>query len=225
MPSLTYKGIHITYQDQLEYETLIEEVFQKRTYYVDLETNTPLIIDAGAHIGMTTLYLHSVYPNARFICIEPNPVNQELLKKNLEDNNITNAVIEPYALAKNEEVRKFYIHPTLTFFSSFHKKGWTGDQEMREVRVQTRTISSYLNEPVDLLKMDIEGAESEVLIEAGEKLKNVKHLMLEFHKTSMHTEEKLLRVLRNYFPHIDIQTDKRKEKMRNNKLLFIEAFK
>ena len=53
--------------------------------------------------------------------------------------------------------------------------------EAQQEQVDVITLSPYLNEPVDFLKMDIEGMENEVLQECSSKLKNVKWMFLEHH--------------------------------------------
>lgn len=47
--------------------------------------------------------------------------------------------------------------------------------------VQTVRLADYLNRPVDFLKLDIEGAETEVLKACAESLGNVEHLFVEYH--------------------------------------------
>ncbi len=221
-------GLLFHYPDQLEYDSLYEEIFKQRTYYVDLDTNTPLIVDCGAHIGMTTLYLHKLYPHATFICIEPDPRNLSYLTQNLAENQVENVTIVPKAVVGKFEKRKtipFYASPRLGVFSSIHTGGWTGDQEGSTVEVETTTLSSYLTKPVDLLKIDIEGMETEVIWEAQYLLHNVRHVMIEFHRTANHPEDKILRLLKNAFKTVEVTVDERKERNRKNQLLFIEATK
>ena len=49
------------------------------------------------------------------------------------------------------------------------------------IRVRTVCLSSYLTEPVDFLKLNIEGAELDVIREAGDTLRNVRRLAIEYH--------------------------------------------
>jgi hypothetical protein len=66
-------------------------------------------------------------------------------------------------------------------------------------KVTTCKLSSYLNNQVDFLKMDIEGAEYEVLMESGEKLKNVRQMFIEYHsfEDSNHKLHQILELLTN----------------------------
>src|SRR5204863_8621938 len=51
----------------------------------------------------------------------------------------------------------------------------------RGVAVKTCRLSPYLAEPVDLLKLDVEGAETVVLRECRHQLANVRNIILESH--------------------------------------------
>lgn len=67
----------------LEYKTLVETF----THY--FSANAQLnIIDAGSNIGLTSLYLSRFFPNARFVCIEPDAGNFDVLSFNLQENRV-----------------------------------------------------------------------------------------------------------------------------------------
>lgn len=223
MPTTTYRDYTITYTDDDELRTLIEEIWRKRTYYVEIETPEPYIIDAGAHIGLPVLYLHTLYPRAKFLCFEPNPTNLKNLRQNLEDNLVDNVTIIPKALSDQEGTAKFFTNERWSVFSSLSAGGWTGEEQGKMIAVETTPLLPYLDKHVDLLKMDIEGSETMVLEAAQEGLVNVDHLILEFHRTHDHHEERLLKILRKYFDTIDVTIDHRKERNYHNQLLMIEA--
>lgn len=220
-------GLHFSYPDQLEFETLIEEAFKKHSYYVDLDTTTPTIIDAGAHIGTSALYFHKQYPKAKIVCIEPNPRNLEFLKKNLSDNDVTTVTIIPKALVGKDakDHITLYVHPRWGVFSSLQQKGWSQDQEMTPVMVETIKLSEIITAPVDILKIDIEGAEEDVLHEAKDSLRFVSHLLLEYHETHKGQAEHMKRFLSDSFKTITVTKDERKEKNREHQLYLIEASK
>ncbi len=227
MHTADIQGLHFTYPDQLEFETLVEEAFKKHSYYVDLDTQTPTIIDAGANIGTSALYFHKLYPKAKIISIEPNPRNLEYLKQNLNDNDITNVTIVPKALVgkDGEPTVTLYVHPRWGVFSSLKAKGWSQDQEMTPVEVETVKLSQLITGPVDILKVDIEGAEEEVLREAKDSLRFVSHLLLEYHETRKGQVEHMQRFLADQFKEITVTKDERKEKNREHQLYLIEANK
>lgn len=221
----TFQNLSFSYPDQMEFDTLIQEVFKDHSYYVDLATQTPLIIDAGAHIGTSVLYFHKQYPRARFICIEPNPQNLHYLQLNLAANSVTSVQVIPKALvgARGGEQVPLYLDPTWGVFASLLPGGWTKDRSHTSIRVPTIKLSEIITEPVDILKMDIEGMEMEVLMEAGESLRLVSHCVLEFHQTRPGELETMQRFLARYFSDIEIEKDPRREKRKEHQLYTIKA--
>ena len=94
----TLGSLRFSYTNTQEFRGLYREIFKQHQYYVELETETPLIIDAGAHIGLATLYFKQQYPAGRVVAIEPLPQNLQLLHHNLEMNRIDGVVVIPAAL-------------------------------------------------------------------------------------------------------------------------------
>jgi hypothetical protein len=72
----------------------------------------------------------------------------------------------------------------LSFFSEGADAGRL-DQNIKdhknEIEVETICLSEYLNQKIDFLKIDIEGAEYQVLLESKEFLHNVSNLFVEYH--------------------------------------------
>lgn len=145
----------------------------------------PVIIDAGAHIGVMTLHFKTQYPNARITSFEPNPHTFKYLESNIEGNGLRHTTAVNAALsdeageailfgAEHEETRGNSI-------SADWGKRPSGDTG--EMKVKTVLLSSYLDEEVDFLKLDVEGVEMKVLKECGDKIRNVKELELEVHET------------------------------------------
>ena len=60
------------------------QVFIHKEYDFVLEKPPQLIVDAGANIGLASLYFASKYPDAKIIAIEPEASNYELLQRNVE---------------------------------------------------------------------------------------------------------------------------------------------
>ncbi|PWU22452.1 hypothetical protein C5B42_05960 [Candidatus Cerribacteria bacterium 'Amazon FNV 2010 28 9'] len=234
MPTTTYKDWIINYNDADELRTLLEEVFKQRIYYAELTTDTPLIVDAGAHIGLSTLYFHSLYPQAKIIAIEPNPQNLALLRKNIADNSIDHVHIYEKALIGKKPHEELYVDEHWTVFSSLQEGGWTGAQTYKSIPIQTLRFRNFLagfpllldgeiRTRIDLLKMDIEGMEIEVLEDSADQLTLVKHFILEFHETRKNKVDTMVKLLKKYYWHVDVTKDHRKEKNPQNQLYMIEA--
>ena len=60
-----------------------DAVLVQKQYQCDLPFEPRVIIDAGAHIGLTSAYFADMYPNARIVAIEPEPENFRLLERNI----------------------------------------------------------------------------------------------------------------------------------------------
>lgn len=188
----------VHYPNQQEYRSLKHEIFTQDTYYFESENPQPKIIDAGAHIGMSTLYFKKLYPHAHIIAIEPNPESIYALETNIFINQLDDVTVTPKALSSHEGEEQFYTDATADHWdstASFTKGAWTGDQDTDSVTVPTIRLSQFLDSSVDLLKLDIEGAEQEVLFESQHLLHNVSQLFVEFHPTPSQSLPKVLELL------------------------------
>jgi FkbM family methyltransferase len=141
-------------------------------------------MDVGAHIGLSTLYFKKLYPQARITALEANPVLIPFLRKNIEENGLTQVTVSEGAVGKVEGKRRFYVDVSgERWYSSgsVWERAWNGKQKNREIQVQGIRLSKLMKEPVDLVKLDVEGAELEVLEEIRGDLAKVKHLVMEYH--------------------------------------------
>jgi FkbM family methyltransferase len=191
MPHTKLGSYNVEFRNSEEFHLLKNEIFTQNHYYFETENPTPFIIDAGAHIGLATLYFKKLYPHARIIAIEPQPQNFQLLENNIFENQLTDITTYQIALAEQAGTQEFYSDNTsLEWLSTagFLPGSWIGTQSSDQITVQTLPLSHFLTQPVDFLKMDIEGAETNVLLAAADHLSQVKHLMLEFHP---HPHQKL----------------------------------
>jgi FkbM family methyltransferase len=184
MPSTKLQQFVVSYTNSEEYHRLKTEIFTHDCYYFETDNPTPRIIDAGAHIGLATLYFKKLYPAAQIIAIEPHPANLELLEKNIWENNLEDIEVVPVALSRTAGQQEYFSDASRdAWFSTagFLQGAWNQGQNSQSSQVKTETLGAFLQEPIDFLKMDIEGAEQEVLQAAGDQLGMVKHLMVEFH--------------------------------------------
>jgi FkbM family methyltransferase len=132
------------------------------------------IIDCGANIGLTALYFASVYPRARIYSVEASPQNFSLLTPNVAN--------EPRIVPIHACIVSI---PQATVLFDNHGPAWSHKLvENGGIRVPALTLDELLAKQgiarVDLLKMDIEGAERAVLA-TGNYLNSVQHLVAELH--------------------------------------------
>ncbi|MDX2307664.1 MAG: FkbM family methyltransferase [Hyphomicrobium sp.] len=144
---------------------VLYEVLAREAYFVPADTLPPervrTIVDAGANIGLTALYFASRYPNARILAIEPNADNFELLKGN--------TAREPRIAAVEAGVtplprQKLFIGNTGPAWSYRSNSAGQG-LEVRGASL-SELMADHGFETIDLLKIDIEGAEREIFAKA-----------------------------------------------------------
>ena len=178
-----------------EYHKLKHEVFTSDLYYFETDNSNPFIIDAGAHIGLSTVYFKKNFPGANIIAIEPNPHNFKLLQTNIFENQIGTTTLIQSALSDHSGYEKLFIDQTDEQWfstSSFHTGSWAGVQKTKDILVKTQLLEEFITQPVDFLKLDIEGAEQKVLIAAKKCMPLIKEMHVEFHTHPSQSLSKLV---------------------------------
>jgi len=159
----------------------LEQVFLENEYQSPFELTPRVIIDAGANVGMATLFFAHRYPEARIVALEPEPMNFQMLSRNCRD--LPNVTLIKAALWSQ------------TSDLTLHNKGtgawrvYVTDEHSEfdgAAVVSGITIPEILRcikcDRVDLLKLDIEGSERQLFSKgAGEWLDQVHHIVIELH--------------------------------------------
>lgn len=167
-----------------DFVVIIEEILINEDYYFETLKESPLIIDVGANIGLAIYYFKTMYPSSRIVAFEPMPLLYDIINRNIERNNWRNIEVYPYAVDDvSAENCVFYIQES-GLAGSIEKRNQEGviTNEIKEISVNCVCLSRYISEPVEYLKIDIEGSETKVLVEIESKLNLVKHLFIEFHE-------------------------------------------
>lgn len=194
------QGYEIGYTNKEEFNILKDEIFNKEIYNVNVTINPGVILDLGSHIGLSILYFKIKYPNAKITGFEPNSNIFPILQENVECNGLGNIELHNIALGSKDEVRTFYIDNSgNNSFStgSFSKDAWNGTQISTPISVRCEQLSKYITEEIDILKMDIEGAETEVLKELvkSQKLSFIGNILIEYHPMNNGNARNLLKLL------------------------------
>ncbi len=168
-------GMQIKFNDNVSFLGMLDEIFIKKNYLFNTKKKSPYILDCGANIGLGVLYFKKMFPSAVIHAFEPDSSAFDCLVWNVKSNNFTDIYLHKKAVwTANEQ---------LEFFSDgswgggvFNKKGATKNI------VEAIDINSFLNSPIDFLKMDIEGAENKVIKHAEKFIvKNVDRFFFEWH--------------------------------------------
>jgi FkbM family methyltransferase len=173
------------FQGGLEYLHGIKEIFIDAIHDQNLPEKAT-IVDCGAHIGLSVIYLKSICPSAKIICFEPDVINYNNLEKNIKSHNLKNIDV------RNEAV---WIENTdLNFIQQGDMSSRIGKSDLNGVKVKAVRLKDFLNRKIDFLKLDIEGAEYLVLKDINENLHNVDKMFIEYHG-SFNQNNELLEIL------------------------------
>ena len=151
------------------------------------------VIDVGAHIGLFTLRCLKVYNSPLVVAIEPNPKNVQLLRKNLLLNKVSNNVIVVKAAANSKSGKVNLYVADESGRSSLEP----GEHFLNIVKVDAVTIDELVHSlnlySVDYIKVDVEGAELEVINGARGTIRRFKPTLVI--ETDTHKADKIFRLL------------------------------
>jgi FkbM family methyltransferase len=176
-------GKTISVYGRIGFLDAVKEIFFQEIYKINL-TQEPFIIDCGANIGLSVIYFKHHYPKARIIAFEPDARNYNLLKQNVSAFGLSEVELRNEAIWIENTELSFSNEGTMS--SKIIEKG---DYKIRGIRLKDLLIN-----PVDLLKIDIEGAEYEVVKDIQSQLHLVKNLFIEYHG-KFYQNKQLLEIL------------------------------
>lgn len=161
--------------DAASFLTTYGEIFVEQIYKISCADESPVILDLGANIGLSVLYLKKLYPKARITAYEADPRIFTYLKKNITGNGYRDVILVNKAVWHENAVLQFSPEG-----GDGGRVAWDG--ESSTVEVQAQDIREILEgRTIDFLKMDIEGAEDVVLPACREYLPAVRTIFVEYH--------------------------------------------
>lgn len=156
-----------------------KQVYESPSYTFELDFVPNIIVDAGANIGLTSVYFANKYPNAKIISIEPEKNNFELLKKNVS--NYEN-IIALNAALWNENKEVDIVDPHLGSWG-FQVENNSGNSIQKINTFTVDKIMEMFDLPkINLLKIDIEGAEKEIFENPSAWINKVDVIAIELHE-------------------------------------------
>ncbi len=183
------EGVRVAFPDGPSAGSAHQEIFVKRMYDIP-RTESPRVIDGGANIGLAAMFFKLRHPGARVTCFEADPQVAGYLRRNLAAAGASGFEVVEAALWDEETVLRFKAEGS--------DAGRVGEGRDGGIEVRAVRLSPYLEEPVDLLKLDIEGAELRVLRECRGSLGQVRRIFVEYHsfEGQPQTLDELLAILR-----------------------------
>lgn len=158
----------------------VAEIFRERQYALARPLPaSPVIVDAGANIGVATTWFRLLHPDAMIVAIEPVEENHGWLLRNLQDDPRAVAVRAALGNATGQAVMALATH------GAEHAVGGKPGAPHTE-SVPLRRLDDVLAEQhldrVDLLKLDVEGSEVAALEGLGDHLQCVGAIVAEVHE-------------------------------------------
>ena len=189
--SFSHNRLNIKFSDSASFLFMYNEIFEKQIYNFKTNSDKPFIIDCGANIGLSIIYFKQLYPAATILGFEPDPGAFEILTYNIKQLGFFDVEVMEKGLWDKET--------RLSFFAEGADGGRIALESDKEnlKHIYTVRLKDYLNKHVDFLKIDIEGAETTVLYDCADSLRNVDRIFIEYHSFLDQKQElhKLLKVL------------------------------
>lgn len=168
-------GWDLIIPDTASFLSSYREIFVDNIYNFESVTSTPKILDLGANIGLSILFFKKLFPESKITALEPDPNIFNCLRQNIHGNGFKDV---------NLINKAAWISDTVLKFDADGADGGRVVDNKKEnlLEVEAIDVKKLLSEnEFDFLKMDIEGAESEVFPACKEYLSNLNYIFLEYH--------------------------------------------
>ena len=175
--SLAWNDKKVYYRTSSSDMTLIFEILlqskYKSEYYLPKKLNPQVIFDIGGNIGITAIYLASLFPEATIYSFEPMPENFKILQKNIKQ--YENIKAFNFGLGSKNGNFKVYLsgdpenYGGISFYPDL-----SGKQIEPFIYCEVKNINEIIKQlnidSIDLIKIDTEGAEYDILLSIKESI-------------------------------------------------------
>ncbi len=173
-------NFEISIVDYLSFIWQFKEIFVDEIYKFNSNTNSPVIFDCGANIGISCLYFKSIFPDSKIKAFEPDPKIAEVLSLNLK-NKKDIQVINKAVWVHNKGIEISLEGADAASIYSDKNKVQVGSVRLKDL--------IDLEKKIDMLKIDIEGAEIEVIKDCRENINKAENVFIEYHSFLNHAQE------------------------------------
>jgi len=184
---INFEGFKFIVPDYKSFLWQYKEIFADESYKFNSGSEEPVIFDCGANVGTSCAYFKKIYPYSIIKAFEPDPIIANYLKSNIQNNNLNNIEVIDKAVWVNDIGVELNIEGADG--SSIYTEG--EKQKVDSVRLKELLDSESR---IDMLKMDIEGAENDVILDCGNSLKIVNNIFIEYHSYT-NSQQKLSELL------------------------------
>ncbi len=172
-------GMSVELVDAASFLSAHREIFVEEIYRIPSSDAAPAIVDLGANIGLATLWLKRRFPHAQVLALEPDPGIYACLEQNVRRNRLAGVELLKKAAWDTNTTLEFAADRADGGFAWERREGKAG---ARSFAVEAVAVQELLAERrVDFLKIDIEGAERQVLAACCDILPRVRWLFVEYH--------------------------------------------
>jgi FkbM family methyltransferase len=155
-----------------------DDIFVREHLAFTPQRPSPRILDCGANIGLATLWYKRRFTDARITAFEADPTLAAVLRRNLEVNHIRQVDVVEAAVWSSAGKVSFYAEGA----DSGAVDAVSGETPGPRIEVPAVRLRDWVSgERIDLLKLDIEGAELEVLRDCADVLGQVRAIHVEVH--------------------------------------------
>jgi len=170
---ISIKGRILYYADMHSFYHEALQIFLYNLYGFRTQSASPFILDCGGHIGLASIYFAHLYPDAVIDAFEADPFIASLFKKNIKSFNLTNVNLHSSAV---------WIHDKGVLFNNSGDDSGHIVNNPRAINVPSIRLKDIIQDrKIDLLKLDVEGAEFHILPDCVDVLKNVNCMIIEAH--------------------------------------------
>ena len=179
--STTLLGRRFHYLDARAFCDLYQAIFIREIYRFETARSDPLVLDCGANIGLATLYVKQLLPQARVVAFEPDPIAADTFERNVVPASLPGVELRREAVWTRQGTVEFGSGPIDRGRVAGAIVAGDGGGPDSVTEVAAVRLRDFLVEPIALLKIDIEGAEVDVLGDCADRLDVVDLLFVEYH--------------------------------------------